>query len=167
MCSIPSPRVRTQLGPPDDGGHDDHRGEKVPGQLVVSSGEAAEVLETPEHAFDEVALAIGHRVIRDRLFAAAEGRNDRFGAQPCQSLAKAIGIVGLVGNQAADSAGEKEDIWSYRDIVQITRRQQQYPGSTKFVGQRMDCRRAAAARSTDRFPEGPPFPPAAERCALM
>jgi len=31
----------------------------------------------------------------------------------------------------------------------------------------MDFRRAAAARAANGLPEGPPFPPAAERCALM
>jgi len=35
------------------------------------------------------------------------------------------------------------------------------------VGQGVDFRRPPAARAADGLAEGPPFPPAAERCALM
>jgi hypothetical protein len=38
---------------------------------------------------------------------------------------------------------------------------------TVIVGQRVDLGRTAAARAPDGIAEGPPFAPAAERCALM
>ena len=38
--------------------------------------------------------------------------------------------------------------------------------TTLIVGQRVDFRRAPAARAADRLILLPPFPPAAERCAL-
>jgi hypothetical protein len=50
--------------------------------------------------------------------------------------------------------------------MQVTRRQQEDPGSTAFVSQGVDRRRAPTARASDRFGEGPPFPPVAERCAF-
>ena len=46
-------------------------------------------------------------------------------------------------------------------------REQQNPWPTGIVAQRMERGCPAAARAADRLREGPPFPPPAERCALM
>ncbi len=48
----------------------------------------------------------------------------------------------------------------------VARREQENPRPAKGVAQRMERGRAAAARAADGLLEGPPFPPAAERCAL-
>ena len=50
--------------------------------------------------------------------------------------------------------------------MDIARRNQQSPGLAGGVGEGVDRRRASAARAPYAFLEGPPFPPAAERCAL-
>jgi hypothetical protein len=39
-------------------------------------------------------------------------------------------------------------------------------GASARIGDDVDFGRAAAARATNRLRLGPPFPPAAERCAL-
>ena len=54
---------------------------KVDCPEVVSSGEAAEVLELVEASFDAVAMFIGHGVVRDDGLAAAVRRDHRPGAQ--------------------------------------------------------------------------------------
>ena len=50
--------------------------------------------------------------------------------------------------------------------MDVARREQQDPRAAERIGQRVDRGRAAAARTPDRLVEGPPFPPAAERCAF-
>ena len=51
-------RVQTQLDPPDDQCGEDDASEEVSGEFVVAGGDPPEVLETAEHAFDEVALSV-------------------------------------------------------------------------------------------------------------
>jgi hypothetical protein len=52
-------------------------------------------------------------------------------------------------------------------IVGVARRDQEGQGTAIIVCQRVDFGRLSAARATDGIVEGPPFAPAAERCALM
>ena len=55
---------------------------------------------------------------------------------------------------------------SRRAIGDVAASQQEGDGPTQAIGQRVDFRRAPAARAADRLILLPPFPPAAERCAL-
>src|SRR5208283_3093443 len=73
----------------------------------------------------------------------------------------------LVGDQALDRPGGGDQGGSKRDIVDVAGREQKHARSALGIGQCVDFRRAPAARAADGFPKGPPFPPAAERCALM
>ena len=66
------PRVRTQLGPPSDSGGTGDAGEEVSGELVVSRGDAAEVLEAAEPALDEIALPIKDGVVGDQRLASGD-----------------------------------------------------------------------------------------------
>ena len=163
----PLARVRTQLGPPCEGGGDDDRSEVVGGELVVSGSDAAEVFEASEHAPDAVALAIDPRVVRDRWLATGARRDNGENTSLGQELAKGVGVVGLVGDQPPQGPGKGDQTWRHGDIVQIARCQQEEPWSAALVGQRVDRRGPAAAGAPDGFVEGPPFPPAADRCALM
>lgn len=49
----------------------------------------------------------------------------------------------------------------------IARGQHERIGPSQHIGQGMDLGCPAAARTTDRLPLAPPFPPNAERWALM
>jgi hypothetical protein len=51
--------------------------------------------------------------------------------------------------------------------VQIAGCQEKEPWSAALVSQHVDRRGPAAAGAPDGFVEGPPFLPAADRCALM
>src|SRR5947207_15948732 len=66
------PRVRTQLGPPSESGGKGDAGEEVSGELVVSRGDAAEVLEAAEDALDEIALPIKDGVVGDQRLASGD-----------------------------------------------------------------------------------------------
>src|SRR4249919_1584788 len=73
----------------------------------------------------------------------------------------------LVGDETLDGASRGEKRRRQRDVIDVSGREQKDTRPAFGIGQGMDFRRPAAARATDRFAEGPPFPPAAERCALM
>ena len=79
---------------------------------------------------------------------------------------QAVGVVGLVGDQSFDRASSEQQFLRHHDVMDVARRDQQNPGPASGVGEGVDRCRASAARASYAFFEGPPFPPAAERCAL-
>src|SRR5262249_4209253 len=156
-------RVRTQLGPPGDRGGDDDAGEVVGCQLVVAGRDTAEVLETPEHALDAISLAGDASVVGDGWLATSAGRDHGHNASLGQEPSEGVGVVGLIGDQPPQGPAESDQAWCYGDVMQIARRQEEDAWAPALVGQRVDRRGPAAARSPDGFVEGPPFPPAADR----
>ena len=78
-----------------------------------------------------------------------------------------IGVVAAIGDQPSHRTGGLEEGPRDADIVDVTGRQQQDPRPPLTVGQRVELARFAAARLPERLEVGPPFPPPAERCALM
>jgi hypothetical protein len=159
-------RVRTQLGPPDHGGGEENASQVVSGELVVTRGDAPEVLEPGEHALDQVSLAIGFPVMRNEGFSPGDGGNDGFNVALLEVGSQAVGVVGLVGDQSLDWASSGQQLLRHHDIMDIARRNQQNAWLAGCVSEGVDRRRASAARAPYAFIEGPPFPPAAERCAL-
>jgi hypothetical protein len=77
-----------------------------------------------------------------------------------------IGVVAAVGDQPTDRPGTLDQVGCDGDVVGVAGRQKQNARPPLFIGQRVELARPAAARVADRLEEGPPFPPAAERCAL-
>lgn len=159
-------RVRTQLDPPRDRSGQDDACEEVSGELVVARCDAPEILEPGEHAFDEVALAVGFAIMGNERLSPGDRRDDGLDALLGEQASQSVGVIGLVGDQPFDWPGGGQQVGCHHDVVEITRSDQQDPGPASGIGQRVDGGRAAAARATDGFLEGPPFPPAAERCAL-
>ena len=78
-----------------------------------------------------------------------------------------VGIVSAVCDEPADRSGKIEKGGSDSDVVDVAGGQQQDARASLLVGQRVELARPAAARVADGLEERPPFPPAAERCALM
>ena len=89
MCSVEQ----------DDGGGELNGGEEVSSELVVSCGDAAEVLELVEEALDEVALAVEREVAMARGDAIGLGRDDRGDAPRLQGQDQGVGVIGLVGQE--------------------------------------------------------------------
>ncbi len=85
----------------DDGGEGDGGG-LVLSELVVSCGDAAEVLEAVDGGFDAPALAIAAFVMLDAALAGARAGDDALAAQ-CG--AQPVRVVAPVGRQATDAAG--------------------------------------------------------------
>lgn len=75
-------------------------------------------------------------------------------------------VVGAVGEQAPGRGRVPQQLGRADQVVSVARGDDQRPGAAALVGQGVDLRGPAAARGPDRLGEGPPFAPAAERCAL-
>jgi len=133
---------------------------------VVSGGDAAPVLEAAEETFDDVPAAIGALVERIGCPARGGGGDDGLDAPLLEPVAQAVGIIGLVGEQALGWSCPAQQRDRYADIGDVARRQREGDRSAAIVGQAMDLAGPTATRAADRFLILPLFEPAAERCAF-
>jgi hypothetical protein len=104
--------------------------------------------------------------MRDEGLSPGAGRDDSFNTALLEDGSQTVGVVGLVGDQSFDRSSRRHQLFRHHDVVDVAWRNQQNPGPAGGVGEGVDRRRASAARASYAFLEGPPFPPAAERCAL-
>lgn len=101
------------------------------------------------------------------MLARRIGRDDRFTAPFSQPVAKHLGIVGPVGNQAFWHRRLFQQLGSARQVVGLSRGQGKRKGPAFFIRQGMNFSRPSAPRSADGLCKVPPFAPDAERWALM
>ena len=138
-------------------------GQEIPSELVVSGGDAPEVLEPAEAALDDVSAFVGTFVeamdddpvgfIGDYGLGAATGD---FGA-------KVVAIIAFVGEERAHGWGECQNIGRSSDIGILAWGQMKDDRPAERIAQRMDFCRAATTRSADCLIVLPPFPPEAHR----
>ena len=102
-----------------------------------------------------------------RVLSCRIGRNNGLGAAPLEPLAKPSRIVGPVRDQPTWCGNERQQVKGTVEVMGIARRQRKGNGPASRIGQGVDLGRAPAARAANGLREGPPFAPAAERCALM
>ena len=81
--------------------------------------------------------------------------------------AQGIGVVAFVGQDVAGAAGAGEQLRRDGDVGDVAGSERQREGAADDVGEDVDFGRLTAARGADRLSLRPPFPPKAERCALM
>jgi hypothetical protein len=94
-------------------------------------------------------------------------RDHRLDATLCKPIAQASCVVSAVGQQPAGQAGRGQELSGAGEIVSVAGRDEKRKRAPQIVGQRVDFGRPPAPRAADRVTKGPPFAPAAERCALM
>jgi len=94
-------------------------------------------------------------------------RDHRLDAALCEPISQACCIVSSVGQQSARQAGRSQELSGAGQIVSVAGCDEKREWAPQIVGQRVDFGRPPAPRAADRVTEGPPFAPAAERCALM
>ena len=138
-------------------------GQEIPSELVVSGGDAPEVLEPAEAALDDVSAFVGTFVeamdddpvgfIGDYGLGAATGD---FGA-------KVVAIIAFVGEERAHGWGERQNIGRSSDIGILAWGQMKDDRPAERIAQRMDFCRAASPRAADCLIVLPPFPPEAHR----
>jgi hypothetical protein len=128
---------------------------------------AAPILDAAPHALDAVALFVGLLVVGDGFDAGLGRRDDSLGALSGEPSAQVIGVISAVGDEAPDRSVTVEKACRDGDVVDVSGRQDEDARAAFAIGERVELARPPAARGAERLLEGPPFPPAADRCALM
>src|SRR5512143_1310879 len=77
-----------------------------------------------------------------------------------------VGVIALVGQQSSEWSCGLDQRLGHVDVIDVSGAEQQHTGASIVVDQAVDLGRSAATRAAYGLCEGPPFAPAAERCAL-
>jgi len=138
-------------------------GQEIPSELVISRGDAAEVLEPAKTALNDIPTFVG------ALVESMDDDTVRFigdyglGAATSDFAAKVVAVIPFVGEERAHGWRERQDIGCRRDIGILAWSQMQDDRPAERIAQRMDFCRAASARAADCLIVLPPFPPEAHR----
>ncbi len=138
-------------------------GQEIPSELIISGGNAPEVLEPAEAALDDISTFLGTFV--EAMYDDTVGFIGDYGlgAATNDFGAKAVAIIALVGDERTHRCGERQDIGRSSDIGILAWGQMKDDRPAERIAQRMDFCRAATARAADRLIVLPPFPPEAQR----
>jgi hypothetical protein len=139
----------------------------VAGEFVVTGGDATEVFQSAETAFDGVTAFVEGAVQATTLFAVRLKRDDRFCAGVFHQFAEGVAVIAFVRDQGAHGWRDRKNVGRSFDVVHVAAGEHDRVGATQIVAQGMDFRRAPAAGATDSLRLVPPFAPLAERCALI
>ena len=137
--------------------------QEIPGELVVSGSDAAEVLEPAKAALDDVSAFVGTLVEAMDDDTVGFVGDDGLGAATNDFAAKVVAVIPFVGEERAHGRRERQNIWRRRDIGILAWGQMQDDRPAERIAQRMDFCRAASARAADGLIVLPPFPPEAHR----
>src|SRR3954468_24180409 len=138
-------------------------GQEIAGELVVSSRDAAEVLQPTKAALDDVSALVGTLVEGMDDDAVGFVGDDGVGAATHDFAAKVVAVIPFVAEERAHGRRERQNIWSRRYIGILAWGQMQDNRPAERIAQRMDFCRAAASRAADCLIVLPPFPPEAHR----
>lgn len=129
---------------------------EVDEQLVISGGDAAELLEFGKEALDAVAFLIEMGVVGARVFAISLGRDDDGGAGLINPLAQVVGVISLVRE---DGAGIEaiDKLMSQNDIAALAGRANQPDRQPQAFRRGMDFRGQSPARPAQTLGIRPPF----------
>ena len=136
---------------PEQDSDDLNGGKEVGGVFFEAGGDAASMFELIEEALDEIALAVEDLAVASRHSAAAGCRNASANAALAQDVSEPVGVVGLVGDQAAMDGYHVEQAAGGAEIVCLAGGQGQADRQAASIDHRMDFGRQTAARPADRF----------------
>ena len=138
-------------------------GEEIARELVVSGGDAAEVLEPAEAAFDDVTPLVD---------ALVEGMDDDTVGlvgddRGCASFddvgPQFVTVVAFVGDEGARGRRLRQHVRRGGDVGRLAGGKMKNDRPAAPIAQAMDFGRASAARAADGLILLPPFPPEAQR----
>ena len=101
------------------------------------------------------------------MFAGGVWRDDGLAAALSQPVTQPPRVIGAVREQATRGRDARQKLGNPGQVMCLARRQAKSNGPPRLVGQGMNLGRPSAARSSDGLRELPPFPPDAERWALI
>ena len=161
-------RAENALGSRLNHGHrcEDDRGVEISCELVVAGRDAVPVLEAVEGSLDQISSFVGSPIEGVETLTRRIVGND--GQRPAlmQELAEGIAVVGRVGGTPAAWRKLSEQLSGCSNIPALSRRHLDGDGAPERVADGVDLGRAPAVGAADSLRFRPPFPPAAERCAL-
>lgn len=141
--------------------------QEVSGEFVVASGDTPEVLEPAKTALDDVAPLIGAFAEAVESNPVGFVWNDGLGTAIDDFGAKAVAIVAFVANEGRHGWCEFQKGRRGGNICVLAWSEVKCARPAIRVAQRVDFRGPPTARVADRLFMLPPFPPLAERCALI
>jgi hypothetical protein len=133
---------------------------------IVAGGNPSPVLDAIDGPLDHIALPVNDPVISKEELAVSSWRDDGLRAALLQPLAQGSTVIAFVGNDILGRRHEFEAVLGKLEIVDVSRREQDHPGSALGVGYEVDFGGPAADTTANGLMLGPPFPPAELRCAL-
>jgi hypothetical protein len=137
--------------------------EEIASELVVASGDAAEVFEAAEATFNDVSALVGALAERMEDDAVGFVGNDRLCAKVDDLGAQFVAVVAFVGKESLHIGGERQHVGRGGDVGILAGCEMKDDGPAARIAQAMDFGRAPAARAADRLILLPPFPPEAQR----
>ena len=161
--------VATSLGsgnPPYKGSCKAYRGEIVARQPVIACGNSPEVFQPVEGALDAPAKLVEAFAEAERLLPVAAVRDDGLGCAFVQLLAQFGAVIGLVAEHAFRRLHAADQALSNRAVVGLASGQQDCDEASLSICECVYLRVAPSTRTANSLLLLPPFPPAAERCAL-
>ena len=138
-------------------------GEEIARELVVSSGDPAEILETAEAALDDVSCLVGPLVEGVDDDAVGFVGNDRLCAAFDDVSPQFVAVIAFVGDERAHGWREGQNIGRGGNVGVLAGGQMKGDRPAERIAQAMDFGRAPAARAADGLILLPPFPPEAQR----
>ena len=138
-------------------------GQEISGELVISGGDAAEILEPAKSTLDDISAFVSAFVEAMDDDAVGFVGDDGLGAATDDVAAKVVAVIAFVGEECAHGRRERQNIWRGRDIGIVAWGQVQDDRPAERIAQSMDFCRAASARAADCLIVLPPFPPEAHR----
>lgn len=145
---------------PEASGRQRDRGKEVARELFEARGDAPEVLELVEVAFDEVSLAVDAAADRTLNEPAPRRWNVGLCAARADEIEQGVGVVAAVGDHvAAFQPGEQ--LRSGIEIVGLSGRQNEAHRQAVLINEGIDLGAQSATRTADGVILAPFFPPAA------
>lgn len=144
----------------------DH-GEEIFGELVVSGGDTAEVLELAEEALDEVAFAVETLAEAGLPFAIGFGWDVGHRALRLYQVADAVGVISLVGQDDGMRRKLIQQLVCGGRIVGLARCQAEPDREPLGIDDRVDLGGEAAPGATETMISIPLFAVAACWCARI
>src|SRR5438132_14295511 len=123
--------------------------QEIPGELVVSGGDAAEVLEPAKAALDDISAFVGAFVEAMDDDTVGFVGDDGLGAATNDFAAKVVAVIPFVGEESAHGRRERQNIGRRRNIGILAWGQMQDDRPAERIAQRMDFCGAASARAAD------------------
>ena len=137
--------------------------QEITSELVISCGDAAEVLEPAKAAFDDISAFVGAFVEAMDEDTVGFIGDYRLGAVTSDFGAKVVTVVSFVCEKRTHGWCERQNIGRSSDVGILTWGQMQDDRSAERIAQRMDFCRTASPRAADCLIVLPPFPPEAHR----